>query len=309
MNRSNYKRRYTGNKKRTNTEGSDTGVKVLTIMVLFALIYFIFAGVTGKWIYNYIASPVFNYFGIGTSTQEPVQTNAIQGFSGTSATASPSTDTAKVEKTITISGYTDYMIQMGAYSTQENASTDATTLKGRGAAGYIVAGDKYRLIAASYQTKESAESVKSSLLSNDGLDSLIYEYSVPKLEFKITATQQQITTIEAMFNDYIKLKNELGDLAISVDKSEVDVAGAKTKLDVYKKTVSGYVDNLTSLVKGNDDNNIINGLNTLYTQLNDDIASITSKSYSSSTGISAELKYISVKMTDKYATFLNDITK
>jgi len=309
VNRSNYKRRYTGNKKRTNTEGSDTGVKVLTIMVLFALIYFIFAGVTGKWIYNYIASPVFNYFGIGTSTQEPVQTNAIQGFSGTSATASPSTDTAKVEKTITISGYTDYMIQMGAYSTQENASTDATTLKGRGAAGYIVAGDKYRLIAASYQTKESAESVKSSLLSNDGLDSLIYEYSVPKLEFKITATQQQITTIEAMFNDYIKLKNELGDLAISVDKSEVDVAGAKTKLDVYKKTVSGYVDNLTSLVKGNDDNNIINGLNTLYTQLNDDIASITSKSYSSSTGISAELKYISVKMTDKYATFLNDITK
>ena len=309
MNRSSYKRKYTGNSKRTKTEGSDKGVKVLTIIALFALIYFIFAGVTGKWIYNYIASPVFNYFGIGTSIQEPVQSNPISGFNGVAATASPSTDTTKAEKTITISGYTDYMIQMGAYSTQENASTDASTLKARGAAGYIVAGDKYRLIAASYQSKESAESVKTSLSSKDGLDSLVYEYSVPKLEFKITATQQQITTIEAMFNDYIKLKNNLGDLAISVDKSEADVAGAKSKIDVYKKTVSGYVDNLSSLTKGNDDNNIITGLNTLYTQLNDDLASITSKSYSSSTGISAELKYTSVKMTDKYATFLNNITK
>jgi len=304
VNRSNYRRKYIHTRKKTNSTGSGVGVKMLTILALFALVYFLSAGVTGKWLYENVATPVMAYFGFGNVT-EPVETDPISGFN---PTASPTSDAAKVEKKITISGFTDYMIQMGAYNSQSNAETDAASLKKRGAAGYIVLKDKYRLIAASYQSKASAESVKNSLASNDGLDSVIYEYSVPKLEFKITATQSQITTIENVFNKYIELKNNIGDLALSLDKSDTDISGAKSKLQDYKDTVSDYEDDLSFLAEGNKDNKIICGLKTLYSDLLTDLKSMIDTNYSSTTAISADLKYNNVKMTDKYASFLSNIT-
>lgn len=308
MNRNSYKRKYIRGKKK-NTSGTGVGVKMVTLLALFALVYFLSAGVTGKWIYNNVAVPVFSYFGFGSSTTEPTESNSISGFDDSPETATPSDDAKKVEKTITISGFTDYMIQLGAYDSENNAQTDASSIKSRGAAGYIVSADKYRLIAASYQSAESAQSVKSSLENNDGIDSFVYEYTVPKLEFKITATQSQITKIESIFNKYIELKNNIGELAISLDKSEVDISKAKTKLEEYNNTVKEYVDDLSLLVEGNNDNKIVNGLNSLYTQLYDDLKKIIDTDYSSNVVISADLKYNNVKMTDKYASFLTDITK
>ena len=281
---------------------------MLTVVVLAALIYFVSVGVTGKWIYSNIAVPIFSYFGISTSSTTPEGTDSLSGFSDISATSSPTANTSTVEKTVSIAGYTDYMIQLGAYDNEDGAKTDAASYKLRGAAGYIVLADKYRIIAASYETQDSANSIKDSLKSQDSLDSVVYEYSVPKLEFKITATQSQITAIETVFNYYIQLKNNIGDLAASLDKSGTDISGVKSKLKEYLTVISEYKTNISALAKGNSDNKIISGLNTLYTTIYDDINNINSASYSSKTTMSADLKYVNVKMTDKYAAFLKDIT-
>lgn len=304
MSRSNYKRRYIHNSKRNRPPGAGAGVKMLTVLTLFALVYFLSAGITGQWLYDNIAAPVISYFGFGDIT-DPIVTDPI---TSPVPTASPTGDTTKIEKTISISGFTDYMIQVGAYDNQNNAQTEAASFKSRGAAGYIVSADKYRVIAASYQSKTSAESVKTSLSQNDGIESLIYEYNVPKLEFKITATQSQITTIENIFNKYIELKNSIGALSLSLDNSQVDITGAKNKLSEYKSTVSDYADSLNLLAQGNSDNKIINGLNLLYTALLADINSMINTNYSTATAMSADLKYCNVKMTDKYSAFLSDIT-
>jgi len=283
---------------------------MLTVLVLFVLVYLVSIGVTGKWLYANIAVPVFNYFGIESVSPSPVSTDSAINTPGATSTPQATTaSTQTIEKTLSISGFTDYMVQLGAYDNEDNAKTDASTYKQKGAAGYVVSADKYRVIAASYQSKATAESIQSSIKSSLGADTVLYEYSVPKLEFKITATEQQITTIENIFNNYIKIKNNLIDLALSLDKSETDTSAAKSKLEEYKNTLNDYLTSLKSLVKGNSDNVILNGLNTLYQDSYNDVNSICSGTYSSTSAMSIDIKYACIKMTDKYSAFLTSISK
>ena len=84
-----------------------------------------------------------------------------------------------------------YMLQMGVYSSHENAQKEAERLRALGAAGYIFADSssgetRYRVMASGYDSEQSAKSVKDRLTS-EGVEAAMYTLSSPQASFRVTA--------------------------------------------------------------------------------------------------------------------------
>ncbi len=98
------------------------------------------------------------------------------------ATAAPTADT----KQVTLVASPFYLLQMGAYSTEEAALERSLTLLGIGGAGYIFTdGDLYRVFAAGYLDETALQSVESQVRA-DGFE--CSAYATEQLTAKITLT-------------------------------------------------------------------------------------------------------------------------
>ena len=158
-----------------------------------------------------------------------------------------------------------HLLQFGAYEDALSARIEAARYVPRGAAGYILEGSLYRVIAAGYDSREDAEGVCARLREDEGLDAGVYSLSSGAVDLTIRGTQAQA---EALLLAETTLRNtaaQLNETAFAFDRGELSERDARNRLAIIasaarqahdalaqaaEETQSAVIDAFLSLLSG-----------------------------------------------------------
>lgn len=220
--RSRLKRR-----KRKNTGGG--GRAVLAVLMIAGLVYLAASSKAGDWVAQNVMAPIFTAFERAPDGDEPSAVQAGDGEAeavAVSLSGGLSSDTV----TVTLPSVNCYMLQMGVYSVESNADSQAETLKAAGAGGFVLNDSgQYRVLAAGYPDEGSAATVKARLIS-EGMDTTVYSISTPSATFRVTAAKEEVGAVASAFTALYSAHGALTELAMGFDAADADVDKASASI-------------------------------------------------------------------------------
>ncbi|MFZ5974654.1 MAG: SPOR domain-containing protein [Bacillota bacterium] len=209
---------------------------VLVVVTILGLVYILSAGVAGKWMADNVIAPIFEVFSGGTPTATP-QSTQNQG-----------------QQKVVWNEFTLYCLQMGIFSSEDNAKALADSLKTKGAAGYLMHdGVRVRVLLSAYTKEADAKAVRDRLIG-ENMDCTVYTLKCNKLELTITADQTRLPRIQPIFDRYGTAVLKCGELAFALDGSKTtqdealaDVKDLAQKMKDDAKSIedSGYANSNT----------------------------------------------------------------
>ncbi|MGI6161532.1 MAG: SPOR domain-containing protein [Christensenellales bacterium] len=266
----------------------------LAVIVVIGLVaYILSAGAVGNWVSTNIIQPLLSAeTPTGAVTSDPTSPPQSQDQD---ATPAPETRELKVEA---VSGYA---IQVGAFSSDENAGVAADEIKNRGGAGYIIKDGLVRVLAAAYNTEAEAKTVKERLLEEAGIETSIYGLQVPALNLKITSGDKAYEAINNCFKEYKTVSGELGEIAYQYDKDS-DSDAAKQQLKELRNRLRTAGD---ALLVVDEDGEVVSGMKELISEA---VAGMDELIGAVEQGFSANLKYRHINMIHSYSELVNKLT-
>jgi len=127
-----------------------------------------------------------------------------------------------------------YAVEVGSYSTVEEARAAGDVYRDRGAGGFVINDGSYRVIVAVYKNKEDADSIIEKLI-NDGLSGTIYEIKGAKVNFDKFGDIGPDLEAAALYCE--KMYGQLYDLSNRLDKLEITENDAKIEIQMlYEET-------------------------------------------------------------------------
>ena len=236
----------------------------VVIIAVAAAIYFIGAAKVGNFVSEKIVVPVISWF---TGQQPAPSASGSNGLVPENPSVSPSSSSDigdTVKEDVTLSGQTIYALQAGVFQDAGNAQDLSTSLEEKGGAGYIWNdGEVYRVFLAGYQTQAEADSVKTRLQSDQGMETKVYEIVSEKVTLQIETDAQTLETIKNAVSLADGLPTQLMELSLSLDKGDLELTATKEKVAMLSKE-AGELKNKVDETGQNTDNNIIKGLSEFY---------------------------------------------
>ena len=183
--------------RRSSQPGSSgAGKAVMAMLMLAGIVYLVSASAAGTWLAEKVMAPAFEALASLGREQEDLtapETEDVQQVSLSTAPSSRSED-------IALPALTCYTLQMGVFSSAENAQKQSDTLKSQGAGGYVLQdGDRYRVLAAGYALESEAKEVKDRLVS-EGMDCTVYAIEAPGATFRVSGEEGQLAQVESGFS-------------------------------------------------------------------------------------------------------------
>lgn len=301
-----YRRRKKGRSTRS-ARGRDSagfGSTIISLILISGIVYIIVTSGAGEWIAREVMAPLFTAAGVGggdnaADAAEPTAAGDIINL----ATAQSATQSANAQ----LDALNCYMLQMGVFSSIENAQKEAERLRALGAAGYILSDTssgqaRYRVMASGYADEQSAKSVKERLAAQ-GTESAIYALYSPQASFKVTADEDALQGICAAFAAFYEAVDTLGSAAIRFDKEKLDIAQGKELCAQALNTFDAKFAPLASAPASGTLGQIIAAYNDCRAQLED----IGSSQAQSIVDFSSALKYTHLYIAARYAALVQSI--
>lgn len=177
------------------------------------------------------------------------------GLRARSASASP-----KVTREVTFDRLEMYLVSLYDCATAEEARMLASGYTGRGAAGYVCEmQERWQVFGAAYEEKRDADRIAERLSEDEGLGARAVSVSAGKVEMRITAPDIQIAAIveaNALLNDQTE---QLGRMALQLDRNEMDAGTARTLCAVASTRTSAAAEILNA-IPGSKENALCGGL-------------------------------------------------
>lgn len=194
-------RRSEKRKKRYRVKKS--GLKISTGFILFFSFVIVLGG-------------IFSRSGTGGMTVEPVSTVAPPPLS-------EAFDETADSRQVTVEESTWYALQLAAFESKEAAEELAQSYIARGAAGFVLhAENRYRVLASVYPDKEDARAVRDRLKQSHGIDSYIYEMTMPSLTLKISGMKGQVDIIDAALRFLSEGLYEIQKISVALDEKQAN---------------------------------------------------------------------------------------
>lgn len=130
-------------------------------------------------------------------------------------------DETVVSREITIPARSWYAIQLGAFDSEESAKSLAQNYTDRGAAGYVRKDGRFRVLAALYKTRDEAASVRQQLQSQHGIDSYVYEITLPEIVLNVSGMAGQLDALEAGMQYLNTVLERFCDISVSMDRRDL----------------------------------------------------------------------------------------
>ena len=127
-----------------------------------------------------------------------------------------------------------YALQLGTFDNAEGAEELAAQYKARGAAGYVWHDNRYRTLAALYETKDDAQGVRTKLWENHGIDAYPYEIELPELTLRMKGKKGQLDILQAAFVQAQGLVASLQNLSVRMDRQEETVPDALAEMQLLR---------------------------------------------------------------------------
>lgn len=290
-----------------NSNGGSVGGAIISLLLIAGIIYVIASSTAGEWVAKNVMAPAISFFtGNGTedSGDETVDTNNSSEAVTDDATTLDLSQGAStpVSAQLTFPGVTSYMLQMGVFSSEENAKAEAAALQARGAAGYIVedgsSGEtRYRVMASGYEDYDSAESVKDRLVS-EGTDCTIYTCETVSAVFKVTAPEESMTGVRAGFDALSAARKSIAQACIDFDKDSMSVTQGKQAAAGILKILETDMEPLSAFAP---DGGALSKIIDTYGLIQASLKTLSEAEYESTVDFSAAMKYTYLSITDQYA--------
>lgn len=279
--------------KRAVSSASYLGSFLLVILVCASVIYLIGASSAGTWVAKNLIAPVFG--GKGEAT-----------VAATDAPEDSHVSTSVVTETITFGDVDCYMLQIGVYSTEENAKKQSSYLQSIGAGGYILEdGGLYRVIAAGYLEESSLQTVRSQLVA-DGIDSVAYTHSSGNCSLLVTAPQSQIEALENVMKNLGKIQTSLADCALAYDKEQMSPSEGRQELQQIITDAQVALYDFTSIVT--EQNALTGAIQDCYGNIITRMQALADDTEADFTGFTAQLKYTQLYAADRYKQLIHGIS-
>lgn len=200
-----------------------------------------------------------------------------------------------------------YTIQLGVYENADAAALQAAQYVTRGAAGYVLEDDRYRVLAAVYQTREDAETIKARLMEGQKIDTYIYRISAEEVELNVTAAAAQIVALRDGFAVVQDTLIEMGRLSAELDKQNMDggsvILGAQEARLRVQRAQKALED-----VLGTSGSEVVTGLAGLLRTASDGLEMICAQNAQESVHMTSKLKYHQIDLLWRYIQYVRQIT-
>ena len=214
-----YRRR--GKLRRTRGDKGDSaslGGVIIILLLIAAAVYLISASAAGTWLAKEVFAPLFASFGVKYRLPIVRLIRAIQYLLWRIG--------SRTDITVRLPAISCYALQMGVFSTQENASEIANTIKAQGAGGYVYnEGGMFRVLAMGYADETSAKSVRDRLRST-GNDCALHIIEADKRTFIVTtdSSSEQEAAVRAAFSAMYNAQKQLIDFALRLQENMTPTA-------------------------------------------------------------------------------------
>ncbi len=204
-----YRRRKRRRRRMAHGSSGASGgaVKTVVLLLIAALIIYLICGTEiGAFITDKVFVPLFRTQAEptpeATATQTPATTPRPQAMGSTE---------------VQLPSISLHLLQMGVFSSSENAAELMAQLKAIGASGYAYEDrGNIRVIAAAYVDESSAKSV-CDRLNSTGLECTLYTVSAQGVELLITAAEERLFPIETAFTLAYDCVSDLSEAVIDFD--------------------------------------------------------------------------------------------
>lgn len=287
-------------------EGGGAGKAILALIVIAAVVYLVSASAAGTWVAQNVVAPVFAWVddqlkGAPAAATPGGTVNLPEQPQGSSE-ASGDTVTAEVE----LPAMECFALQMGVYSTETNAQTEAETLQKRGAGGYVMEdAGKYRVLAAAYTQRESLDQVREQL-KTEGLDSALYTFLAPMSTLRVTATEAQLARIKDGFAALNSLQIKMAEASLTFDKEQQKPADGKTKASELLTELKTAKD--VFLAGDTGSNPVLSAMEECFNKYEDALNELSSYGTESFVDFSSKMKYTHLYIAHAYATLAQQVS-
>jgi len=284
---------------------------IAAVFIVGAFAYIALATTVGTFLAENLIAPIFRALS-GEDAPAPTPdsqegdapaTPSIDGTAlplvppgGYSSTSAQPAATERTAGEIRLESRTYYALQLGAFSSEQNAKKLAAEIQGKAAAGYIRFEDGlYRVFAAAYESREDAQAVKEQLMAQSNLDSKVSELILPTVALRVTADEAQFNAVKKAFSAADETCAALFDLCEGFDKKELSAEQAREKLEELAanceepaKALSGDAAELSALLSG----------------MAKDLRDCAAKNGENTVEFSAALKYTQIKVVCAFSDYL-----
>lgn len=307
--------RIAAGRKRTFRGGTknagDAGRTLLSLLMVGGIVYFVSASAAGTWIAENVMAPVIRAVS-SRGEQSKADAGDVPLESETlSASVNLGTETgnAPVSAEVTLPALSCHMLQMGVYSSEENARVQAEILQKQGAGGYIVEDrtsetPRFRVMAAGYDSAESVKSVKTRLIG-EGIDCTVHTLSSSAATFRVTADETKLAGIESGFNALKNAEKALCDGAIRFDRDMLSVEEGISLAGSVRTALEADMAELLSL---DAHDATLSSLLNAYHDTNAALETLISGAYEDRVAFSARLKYTHLLSAHRYAQLIDSLS-
>ncbi len=291
-------------RKRKNSPGPGRALGALIMVGL--IIYLFTASAAGKWLAEEVMAPAF-----GALSELPVfNSDSMDRLEQESSASEESLEVSlsggisSVSENVELPAISCFALQMGAFSSEENASSLSASLKERGAGGYVYDdGSMYRVLASGYNSEAEARSVKERLIS-EGSDCTVYDISAPAVTFSITAGKDDIQSIKDAFCALYDAQTALCAACIEFDENSMSPSEGAALVKDIQAELSSSCESLYKYAESS------SAMSVLADCCDSCIASLTSLAdgnYAASPEFSSAMKHSLLEISDSYASMLKSI--
>ena len=156
-------------------------------------------------------------------------------------------DSAAETRLLTLPGGAWYALQLGAFDDSAAAQSLAESYRGRGAGGLIWQTDRYRVLAAAYETRADAQAVQSQLKAQHGVETAVTDIVWPEITLKLTGQKAQLDALSDAYDALQKLTAHLFALSQVLDRGGADREAVLSALQSERDTVSALQSRLQAL--------------------------------------------------------------
>jgi hypothetical protein len=213
----------------------------------------------------------------------------------------------KVTEQLDIAPFNLYAIQLGAFTSKENAEVAARELQAKGGAGYILNDKYFRLLAMGYASETDAQKVKQQL-EKEGIESQIYSIAVPGVNMEITASADKVSNVKSAFSLWIEKTRALEDIVKRLDTSAISVEDAKKGIEATIGAFNSTLEQLKAYSATQESNHILAGLQELYQKGIESLNGIFAGNVVNRVATSSKIKYTYIDMVYRYKQYIDTIT-
>ena len=216
-------------------------------------------------------------------------------------------DAPRITEEVSFAPAAAWFVSLGRFDTAAEARIEAARYTPRGAAGYVLeTEDGFLALGAAYDDQAEAESVARALSQSEGLACEVHKESADGARLRVTATQEDIallTEAEALLRS---LAGETRELALKLDRGEVDAGAARTLLNLSASRLEGALTRLRN-VPGAQDSPVTARLLALTEQFRASLFVLSGENTENTLSLSAKIKYNNIDITLEHMRYLREL--